>query len=40
MEIVKYTMKEAVQAVQELDFSEDTCNINQLLKKKAKQLHF
>ena len=29
MESVKYTIKEAVQVIQELDFSEDTCNINQ-----------
>ena len=29
MESAKYTTKEAVQAIQELDFGEDTCNINQ-----------
>ena len=34
MESVKYTMKEAVQAIQELDFGEDTCNINQHIKKR------
>ena len=34
MEIVKYTTKEAVQAIQELDFGEDTCNINQYIKKR------
>ena len=28
MENAKYTIKEAVQAMQELDFGEDTCNIN------------
>ena len=28
MESAKYTIKEAVQAIQELDFGEDTCNIN------------
>ena len=27
----KYTIKEAVQAIQELDFGEDTCNINQYI---------
>ena len=38
MESAKYTIKEAVQAIQELDFGEDTCNINQYIKKKiAKQ---
>ena len=38
MEKAKYTIKEAVQAIQELDFGEDTCNINQYIKKKnAKQ---
>ena len=35
MESVKYTVKEAVQAIQELDFGEDTCNIiNQYIKKR------
>ena len=29
VESVKYTVKEAVQAIQKLDFCEDTCNINQ-----------
>ena len=29
MESAKYTIKEATQAIQELDFGEDTCNINQ-----------
>ena len=33
MESVKYTIKEAVQAIKELDFGEDTCNINQYIKK-------
>ena len=32
MESAKYTIKEAVQAIQELDFGEDTCNINQYIK--------
>ena len=27
IESAKYTIKEAVQAIQELDFGEDTCNI-------------
>ena len=34
MESGKYTIKEAVQAIQELDFGEDTCNINQYIKKR------
>ena len=36
MENVKYAVKEAVQAIQELDFGEDTCNIiiNQYIKKR------
>ena len=33
MESAKYTIKEAVQAIQEFDFGEDTCNINQYIKK-------
>ena len=33
MESTKHTIK-AVQAIQELDFCEDTCNINQYIKKK------
>ena len=38
MENATYTIKEAVQAIQELDFGEDTCNMNQYIKKKnAKQ---
>ena len=40
MESAKYTSKEAVQAIQELDSGEDTCNINHTLKKNAKQWHF
>ena len=37
-ESAKYTIKEAVQAIQELAFGEDTCDINQYIKKKnAKQ---
>ena len=34
MENAKYTIKEAAQAIQELDFGEDTCNINQYIKKR------
>ena len=33
MESAKYTIKEAVQTIQELNFGEDTCNINQYIKK-------
>ena len=29
-----YTFKEAVQAIQELGFNEDTCSINQYIKKR------
>ena len=32
LESAKYTINEAVQAIQELDFGEDTCNINQYMK--------
>ena len=34
MESAKHTIKKAVQAIQELDFGEDTCNINQSFKKR------
>ena len=34
VESAKYTVKEAVQAIQELDVGEDTCNINQYIKKR------
>ena len=34
MESTKYTIKDAVQAIQELDFGEDTCNVNQDIKKR------
>ena len=34
MESAKYTIKEVVQAIQELDFGEDTCKINQHIKKR------
>ena len=34
MESGKYTIKEAMQAIQELDFGEDTCYINQYNRKR------
>ena len=34
MESAKYTIKEAVQAILELDFGEDTFNINQYIRKR------
>ena len=34
MESAKYTIKEAEQAIEQLDFGEDTCNINQYIKKR------
>ena len=34
MESVKYTIKEAVQAIQDFDSGEDTCNINQYIRKR------
>ena len=38
MENAKYIINKAVQAIQELDFGEDPCNINQYIKKtNAKQ---
>ena len=33
IESAKYTINEAVQAIQELDFGKDTCNINQYIRK-------
>ena len=33
MESAKSTFKEAVQAIQELDFVKSTCNIKQYIKK-------
>ena len=38
MESAKYTIKEAVQAIQVLDFREDTCNINQYIKKRMQNI--
>ena len=40
MESAKYTIKEAEQAIQELDSGEDTCNINQYIKKECKTMTF
>ena len=40
MESAKYTIKEAVQAIQELDYGEDTCNINQHIRKECKTMIF
>ena len=34
MKSAKYTIKKTVQAIQELDFGEDTCNINQYIRKR------
>ena len=39
MESAKYTIKEAVQEIQELDFGEDTCNINQYIKKRMQNIN-
>ena len=36
IESAKYTIEEAVQAIQKLGFSEDTCNINQYIKKRMR----
>ena len=40
MESAKHTIEEAVPAIQELDFGEDICNINQYIKKKSKTMTF
>ena len=40
MESAKHTIKEAVQAIQELDFGEKTCNINQYIEKECKTMTF
>ena len=40
MENAKYTIKEAVQAIQKLGFGEDTCNITNTLKKECKTMTF
>ena len=40
MESAKYIIKEAMQAFQELDFVEDTCNINQYIKKRMQTVTF
>ena len=38
MESAKYTIKEALQAIHELDFGEDTCSINSCIKKECKTM--
>ena len=38
MEKSEVSIKEAVQAIQELDFGEDTCNINQYIKKRMQNI--
>ena len=40
MESVKYTIKEELQTIQELDFGEDICNTNQYIKKECKTKTF
>ena len=40
MESAKYTIKEAVQAIQELDCGEDSCNINQYIKRRMQNSDF
>ena len=40
MESANYIIKDAVQAIQELDFGQDTCNINHTLKKECKTMTF
>ena len=40
MESVKQTIKEAVEAIQELDFGEDTCNSNRCIEKNCNTLTF
>ena len=38
MKSAKYIIKEVVQAIQELDFGENTCNIKQYIKKECKTM--
>ena len=38
MESAKYTIKKAVQAIEELDFEEVTCSINHYIQKKNAKL--
>ena len=40
MESAKYTIQEAVQAIQELDFDEDTYRIDQYIKIEWKTMIF
>jgi len=38
MESAKHTIKEALQAIQELDFRDHTCNINRYIKKRMQNI--
>ena len=40
IESAKFMIKEAVQAIEELDFGEDFCSINRFNKKKCKAMTF
>ena len=40
IESAKYTIKEAVKAIQKLDFGKDTCDINQYIKQECKTMTF
>ena len=40
MESAKYTIEEAAQVIQELDFGEYTCNINLHIKKRLQKKLF
>ena len=40
IESAKCTFKKVVQAIQELDFGENTCNINHYIKKECKTITF
>ena len=40
MESAKYTVKEAMQAIQELDFGEDTWSINRYIENKMQNNDF
>ena len=40
MESAKYTIKQAVQIIQELDFGEDTCKSTNILNKQCKTMTF
>ena len=40
IESAKYTIKEAVQAIRELDFGEDTCSNNRYIQKRMRNNAF